>query len=147
MPLVLGSWDYCQLKRLLLSCNSLPCKIIIREMLPLSVGSKGESECNKSLTGLSPTSILIRINKNNPRPSRSWFKLNHPATGVTKRYSLLPWASSYAEALLLLSIFTYIKIIIFIALSFSSIMNLLSLVILEPSSIFYLNLILPIEIV
>ena len=44
MLLALGLRDYCLLKRLLLSCDSLHCKIIIREMLLLSVGSKGESE-------------------------------------------------------------------------------------------------------
>ena len=61
--------------------------------------------------------------------------------------SLLSRASFYAKVLFLLSIFTYSKIILFIALSFSSTMNLLSLVLLEPSSIFYLNPILPIETV
>ena len=89
-----------------------------------------------------PVYFLVTSTYN--RPNKFWSKkLYHPTIGERqKRTSLLPRASSYAEALLLFSIFTYSKSILFIALSYSSLMNLLSLVLLEPSSISYLNLIL-----
>ena len=119
-----------------------------------------EAQCNKPLTGLSPTFTLTLINQNdelknsvyffvmsnyNLGPSRSWFKLNHPTIREKQKDPLSsPKLSFIPKPLLLLSMFTYSKDILIIALSFSSTLNLLSLVLLEPSSIFYLHLVLPI---
>ena len=85
----------------------------------------------------------------NHRPIKIWSKkLYHPAIGERqKRSSLLSRATSYCEALLFLFIFTNSKNILSIALSYNYTMNFLSLVLLEPSYISYLNLILPIGII
>ena len=79
--------------------------------------------------------IFLVISNYNHEPSRSWSKLNHPTIGERQENPLSsPELSLTPKTLLLLAIFTYSNISQFIALSFSSNMNLLSLVFLEPSS-------------
>ena len=106
--------------------------------------------CNTPPTNLSRTFMTTILNPNdelknsifflikyncNHGPSRSWSKLNHPTIGERQKDPLSsPELPLMPNALLLFPIFTYNKRILFIALSFSSIMNLLSLVLWERSS-------------
>ena len=84
----------------------------------------------------------------NHGPSRSWTNLNHLTIGEKQQDPLsspeLPLMPKHYFYFL---IFTYNKSILFIALSLCSTMNLLYLVLLDFSSIFYLNLSLPFGIV
>ena len=121
------------LYHIVILCHNLSCFAIICTLLRvfatmfvtnLSLG------CNSQLNWQIEHLLYFFVTSTYNWPNKVWSKkLYHPTIGERqKRWSsLLPRASSYAEALLLLSIFTYSKSILFIALSSSSTMNLYSI--------------------